>query len=689
MESIWRGAKDSEVVLRGPACQRQAEFGRPGLHTVRSFELVTEALARHGSKRSSGAGTHWQCPAHDDTNPSLSLRYKDGKVLLNCFAGCSTNAITESIGLDLKDLFDTSIVSEVLRSGPRPTRSNGRKKSESVAEYVYTDRDGEPLSTKTRYEPGSNGRSKSFSWSNGNPGVLYNLKGVIDAEHVHINEGEKAANALSMVLPPNEIATCPPTAVWEPNYTVHLVGKSVTLWTDRDEPGEKRASKVYAQLTTAGIKVTVVQSATTTEKSDAFDHLDVGFGVEDAIRIDPAKLSRKEEGGLEPEAKARQRWPIFWSQDADATASAEYVIDGLIHAGTVGSIFGPSGTLKTMIALDHAAHITQGLPWRGMKTRQGCVVYVAAEGKGGIGRRIAGLHIEHPSIPDNMIATVTRSVQLLDADAVGDFTDQLIEEVLPEMRLPLRMLYFDTYSQSTTGGQENDSSTLALAESNVRTMIERVGEYQCGCAPAGCLIHHSGKDASRGPRGTSAMFDNLDWLIETEFSTSNPKTVAFEDRRYGMTSVKVKDGPDGNYYAFKAGLVEVGIREEDQKIITAPIVREVSKADLGEVKKGGPQWNKMGARSSILHECMAILYKRDRGIPLPPEVKINHSGLYQPGQHCLPESDVRKEFYGHLVKAPDKSDISQDAKRKAFDRALEDLQKRKIVMHFDGYIWDL
>jgi hypothetical protein len=46
------------------------------------------------------------CPAHDDrTNPSLSLKAENGKLLLHCFAGCHPEVIVSKIGLGMKDLF--------------------------------------------------------------------------------------------------------------------------------------------------------------------------------------------------------------------------------------------------------------------------------------------------------------------------------------------------------------------------------------------------------------------------------------------------------------------------------------------------------------------------------------------------------------------------------------------------------
>lgn len=47
-----------------------------------------------------------KCPSHNDKSPSLAIKEEsDGRVLLYCFAGCSTQEIVESIGLSLSDLF--------------------------------------------------------------------------------------------------------------------------------------------------------------------------------------------------------------------------------------------------------------------------------------------------------------------------------------------------------------------------------------------------------------------------------------------------------------------------------------------------------------------------------------------------------------------------------------------------------
>lgn len=45
------------------------------------------------------------CPAHDDKGPSLAIReLDDGRLLLHCFAGCSTQAVLEACGMTFQDL---------------------------------------------------------------------------------------------------------------------------------------------------------------------------------------------------------------------------------------------------------------------------------------------------------------------------------------------------------------------------------------------------------------------------------------------------------------------------------------------------------------------------------------------------------------------------------------------------------
>lgn len=89
-------------------------------------------LSRLDKVKAAGAGK-WKacCPAHDDRDPSLSIREaEDGKVLLHCWAGCDTESIVGAIGLTICDLFPDS--------GQRPARSGPSKAAQQFEATVIS-----------------------------------------------------------------------------------------------------------------------------------------------------------------------------------------------------------------------------------------------------------------------------------------------------------------------------------------------------------------------------------------------------------------------------------------------------------------------------------------------------------------------------------------------------------------------
>ena len=70
-----------------------------------TYEWFVKYLTVSGSARH---GNVWQCPAHHDASPSLSVSQGDGgRVLLHCHAGCSVQAVLDAMGLGLRALFES------------------------------------------------------------------------------------------------------------------------------------------------------------------------------------------------------------------------------------------------------------------------------------------------------------------------------------------------------------------------------------------------------------------------------------------------------------------------------------------------------------------------------------------------------------------------------------------------------
>src|SRR5262245_46534018 len=76
------------------------------MSTTTSAEIVDRIMARLLNVRRSAHGATARCPAHDDTQNSLSIgEGKDGRILVHCFVGCSTPDVIEAMGLTMRGLF--------------------------------------------------------------------------------------------------------------------------------------------------------------------------------------------------------------------------------------------------------------------------------------------------------------------------------------------------------------------------------------------------------------------------------------------------------------------------------------------------------------------------------------------------------------------------------------------------------
>ena len=63
----------------------------------------------HLDKVRNNGSNKWMacCPAHDDKSPSMAIKAgDDGRIILHCFAGCSTESIVSSLNLKMSDLFE-------------------------------------------------------------------------------------------------------------------------------------------------------------------------------------------------------------------------------------------------------------------------------------------------------------------------------------------------------------------------------------------------------------------------------------------------------------------------------------------------------------------------------------------------------------------------------------------------------
>ena len=224
-----------------------------------------------------------RCPAHDDRENSLSVSEGDtGKIVLNCFAGCKTEAVVSALGLSMRDLFNDE-----------PRRELSRQT------YEYHDTSGTLLYRKTRMDYSDAEKSCYFTKPDGTKGakgvrrVPYNLPGVVAASVVYFVEGEKCADA---VIAAGRTATTLDTGAkskWLPEYTAYFAGKDVIVLPDNDDAGEEYAQRVAQNI--SGAKIIRIPGLP--KKGDIYDWLEAGHTMEelDALPAQDAPPAAPEE----------------------------------------------------------------------------------------------------------------------------------------------------------------------------------------------------------------------------------------------------------------------------------------------------------------------------------------------------------------------------------------------------------
>lgn len=234
---------------------------------------------------------------------------------------------------------------------------------------------------------------------------------------------------------------------------------------------------------------------------------------------------------------------------AEPDVDRPYLVEDVADAGSMIVTYGASNTGKSYVALDMAFRVARGEPWIGRKTKQGLVVYVAAEGREGFKRRIAA-YKKHYGAPDIPFALVPCPIDLQSDKADTKALIRLVQEEEAHYGQKCVLVVIDTLARAMAGGDENTATDMGRFVGHCDRITEATNA-------AVHVIHHTGKDASRGARGSSALRAATDTELEV---AGGAMTVA---KQRDMGFVKPEH--------FKLTALEIGHRA-DGKAVTACVV---------------------------------------------------------------------------------------------------------------------
>ena len=516
-------------------------------------------------------------------------------------------------------------------------------KTSLVATYPYVNEHGEVTYEVLRYEPKTfrqrrveNGRTV---WGLGDTEPLpYHLPDIINnpEKPIFICEGEKDADNLATL---GFVTTCNSGGAgnWSQGLNKWFQDRDVIILPHNDKAGEAHARNLLGNLQGIARRMKVVRLPVG-DKGDVSDWIMQGGDKKALAQLIRAADEIKDK--ITP-------LPILTLNDIANLPPVEWLVEGLIPDKSLAMMYGEPGCGKTFIALDMALSVAHNAMWQSQTTLGGQVVYVAGEGVGGLKKRIAAWHSHRGLEQKAPFIVVPSSVDLMDEINAQD----LHTTIQAASDGPVRLVIFDTLARSMTG-DENSSQDIGQA---IRAMDSVREAFNC-CVMA---IHHSGKDSSRGARGSSAILGAVDASMRVERVGESVSLVV----------EKQKDAEMMDPIWMNTISVEVAADTLALDIETSLVLERTDQGPQGGSTKG-----LRPAQKAVLDALNDAMIKHGQSSP--------GGENYPTGVTVVDES-----YWRQISLTKSISTGNPDAERKAFSRAAEVLIQKKIVGKWANLVW--
>ena len=346
--------------------------------------------------------------------------------------------------------------------------------------------------------------------------IPYNLPEILHRKErwVWVVEGEKCVERLrdlGIVATTNNGGS----GNWGDEHSKWLKDRQVIVVPDNDEAGRKHGAKVVNSLLPIAKEVRLLDlSKELPDKGDIVDWLDSGKTKQQLIgmvKTAPSIIEAMQDPG-EIEQDEIEVYPTMALGELMAMPPVQFLVDSLFTRHGFSVMYGPPGCGKTFLALDIALCVASGSAFHEMPVQQGSVLYIAGEGVGGIGKRVKawlenrGNGVTEKELPFYVLPTAVDFTSLADVEKLKA-TIQLLEERAGGFSL----IVVDTVARALLGADENSATDIGKFVKTCDVLKQSYNAALLG-------IHHSGKDGSRGMRGSSALLGAVDTSIQVKKS---------------------------------------------------------------------------------------------------------------------------------------------------------------------------
>jgi hypothetical protein len=343
--------------------------------------------------------------------------------------------------------------------------------------------------------------------------------------------------------------------------------------------------------------------------------------------------------------------PLVYFGEIEPSVDVRDFVQGLLMEQGAAVLYGESNSGKTFLATDLALHVAAGIEWHGRRVEQGGVLYLALEGGIGFRNRVAAWREAHDCHAGQIhFAAIPSQVNLLDPEADTPRVITAAQTASEKMGVGITLIVVDTLARAMSGGNENAPDDMGALVTNMDAIREATGAMVL-------FIHHSGKDAAKGARGHSSLRAAIDTEIEVEAGGGEVRNA---------TVVKQRDMKKGDVISFTLEVVEIGENRHGEMVTTC-LVRQAATGTHKPLKRA-----RLAGHSQVAMDALHDVLGRAGA--------TGHGGV-PASVPSVPEAWWRENFYSKTV------GDSQDTKKKAFQRAVADLQGKRMVGVNNNRVW--
>ena len=275
--------------------------------------------------------------------------------------------------------------------------------------------------------------------------------------------------------------------------------------------------------------------------------------------------------------KPEPRYKLLGADDLRNLPALVWRVRGVLPAEGLAGLYGPSASGKSFLALDMAAAIAEGRRWFDCRVEASHVVYAALEGEAGFKLRVAAWESHTGRVLPDGLSMVLQPFKLTEPQDVQD-----LAAVVPAGAV----VFLDTLNRAAPTADENSSKDMGEILSAAKQLQSLINGLVV-------LVHHTGKDTTKGLRGHSSLFAALDAAVE----------VTRDGERREWKVAKSKDGQDGDAQPFKLQIETLAIDDYGDAVTSCVVVQDHSEREVKRVKV--PQ----GGNQSLVYSAIRDMFK--------------------------------------------------------------------------------